>query len=392
MIFQANGGLFRANIKPDTRVYINQGGTSSGKTYCIMQVLFYLAMQTPQTIITVVGQDLPNLKVGALRDAKTIRGNSDVLAAFFKVNESSSQLVGVNGSIIEFKSYKDEQDARNGKRDILFVNEANGVSYPIYRQLEMRTRHRVYIDYNPSERFWVHDRVMGTAGARLIISDHRGNRFLTEAEHERIENISDPEMWKVYARGKTGKLEGLIFPDYSITDTMPDREAWKMATYGMDFGYSNDPTALVEVVLAHGELWLSEKIYETGMTNPMIAKRCRDLGMTGRELIIADCAEPKSIAELRAEGLRVSPSVKGRDSIKSGIDIMRRYKLNVVRPSSGLLRELRSYKWQTDKGGELTNEPIDVYNHAIDAVRYVALSRLSTRRRSEYRTKVFNDV
>lgn len=391
MIFKANGKLFRANTA-DGRIFVNQGGTSSGKTYCIMQILFYYAMSDANTIITVVGQDLPNLKVGALRDAKTIRGKSPELTAFFKVNDSTSQLVGVNNSIIEFKSYSDEQDARNGKRDILFVNEANGVPYPIYRQLEMRTRRRVYIDYNPSERFWVHDRVIGTAGTRLIISDHRDNGFLTDDEHTRIEAISDREMWKIYARGKTGKLEGLVFPNFGMVDTMPDRDAWRMSAYGLDWGYTNDPTALVHVVLAHGELWLRGLIYETGMTNPMIARRCHDLGLSRDDLIIADSAEPKSIDELRAGGLRVMPAVKGRDSIKLGIDIMRRYKLNVVRPSSGLSQELKSYKWQTARTGEYTNEPIDCFNHAIDAVRYVALSRLMTRRRGAARATVFHAI
>lgn len=379
---RVNKKLFLENRMDDgSRILINQGGTSSGKTYCIMQVLFDLACSQPNQIITVVGQDLPNLKAGALRDARMIRAGEKGLQQFFRINESSSQLIGLNGSIIEFKSYQNEQDARSGKRDYLFVNEANGVPYPIFQQLDMRTRKKVWIDYNPSERFWVHDHVMNTKGAKLIISDHRNNMFLSEAEHERIESIQDPELHKVYARGLTGKLEGLVFPDYHVVDALPDRDSWRMAAHGMDWGFSNDPTALVCVVLAHGELWLQERIYETGMTNPMIADRCRTLGLGWGDVIIADCAEPKSIAEIRAEGFNVRPSVKGRDSIRTGIDIMRRYPLNIVRPSSGMLREFASYKWKTDRSGEHTNEPVDVWNHAIDAVRYVALAFLSTRRR-----------
>lgn len=379
---RVNEQLFKANRMDDeNRIFVNQGGTSSGKTYCIMQVLFDLACSEGNQIITVVGQDLPNLKAGALRDAKMIRAGEMGLIQFFRVNESSSQLIGMNGSIIEFKSYQNEQDARSGKRDYLFVNEANGVPYPIYQQLEMRTRKKVYIDYNPSERFWVHDHVIGSKGAKLIISDHRGNMFLTEAEHERIEGIQDPELHKVYARGKTGKLSGLVFPSFSIVDSMPETDAWRLSVYGMDWGFSNDPTALIHVVLAHGELWLQELIYETGMTNPMISDRMKDLKMTRADVVIADCAEPKSIAELRAEGWNVRPSVKGRDSIRTGIDIMRRYKINIVRPSSGMVREFGSYKWKTDRSGDNTNEPIDMFNHAIDAVRYVALQFLITKRK-----------
>ena len=184
---RVNKELYAANMADDARVIINQGGTSSGKTYCIMQCLFQLAGQKPNQVITVVGQDLPNLKAGALRDARMIRGSETAFMQFFRINESSSQIIGRNDSVIEFKSYQNEQDARSGKRDYLFVNEANGVPYPIYQQLEMRTRKRVYIDYNPSERFWVHDHVIGRKGAKLIISDHRHNAFLTDVEHERIE-------------------------------------------------------------------------------------------------------------------------------------------------------------------------------------------------------------
>lgn len=379
---KVNEELFIANrCDEDNRIFVNQGGTSSGKTYCIMQVLFDLAVSSPNQIITVVGQDLPNLKAGALRDAKMIRAMEEGLTRFFRVNDSSSQLIGLNNSVIEFKSYQNEQDARSGKRDYLFINEANGVPYPIFQQLEMRTRKKVYIDYNPSERFWVHDNVLGGKDVKLIISDHRGNMFLSEAEHERIEGIKDPELWKVYARGKTGKLSGLVFPNFRIVDTMPDRDAWRLDVYGLDWGFTNDPTALVHVVLAHGELWLQCLIYETGMTNQMIAARCKDLGLSRKDVIIADCAEPKSIAELRNEGLKVLPSTKGRDSIRTGIDVMRRYNLNIVRPSSGMVREFSSYKWKTDRSGENTNEPIDFFNHAIDAVRYVALAYLMTKRR-----------
>lgn len=373
--------LYKANVDDDARVFVNQGGTSSGKTYTIMQVLFVEAMRHDGVVVTVVGQDLPNLKVGAMRDARNIIRSSEFIQEHCRLNKSSSYIGFSNGSVIEFKSYQDEQDARSGKRDYLFINEANGIAYPIYQQLEMRTRKRVYIDYNPSERFWVHDNIIGGKDVKVIISDHRGNPFLSAAEHERIENISDPEMWIVYARGKTGKLEGLVFPDFKMSDTMPERESWKVSMYGLDWGYTNDPTALVHVVLAHGELWLQELIYETGLTNPMIAARCKDLGVTRSDVIIADCAEPKSIAELSSSGLMVYPSVKGNDSVRTGIDIMRRYRINIVRPSTGLHREMQSYKWKTGRDGGKTNEPIDKWNHAIDAARYVALKALATRRR-----------
>lgn len=390
MPFKVIGALFRANTDKAARVYINQGGTSSGKTYTIMQVLIYVAILEAGSITTVVGQDLPNLKVGALRDTKTILAGSDWLAGFFELHESEHYLRCRNGSIIEFKSYKDEQDAKNGKRDYLFVNEANGIPYEIYWQLAIRTRKRIWIDYNPSERFWVHNEIKGRKGVKMIISDHRGNPFLSKEEHERIESIEDKELWKVYARGLTGKLSGVIFPNFRIVDSLPECASWKVQGYGLDFGFTNDPTALVHCIIAHGELWTDLEIYETGLTNPMIAENAKEAGLTKADQIIADSAEPKSIAELRNAGLWVIPTVKGGDSITVGIDILHRYKWNVTRRSIGMIEELQSYKWKKDRDGKKTNTPVDKFNHAIDATRYFALMRLNVRRVGGAKARVIN--
>lgn len=390
MPFKVIGALFRANTDKAARVYINQGGTSSGKTYTIMQVLIYVAILEAGSITTVVGQDLPNLKVGALRDAKTILAGSDWLTYYFDLHESEHYLRCKNGSIIEFKSYKDEQDAKNGKRDYLFVNEANGIPYEIYWQLAIRTRKKIWVDYNPSERFWVHNEVKGRECAKMIISDHRGNPFLSKEEHERIEGIEDKELWKVYARGLTGKLSGVIFPNFRIVDSLPERASWKVQGYGLDFGFTNDPTALVHCIIAHGELWTDLEIYETGLTNPMIAEKAKEAGLTKADQIIADSAEPKSIAELRNAGLWVISTVKGGDSITVGIDILHRYKWNVTRRSIGMIEELQSYKWKKDRDGKKTNTPIDKFNHAIDATRYFALMRLNVRRAGGAKARIIN--
>lgn len=382
MIFKVIEPLFKANTTEGVRTFVNQGGTSSGKTYTLMQVLIYFALVDNGCVITIAGQDLPNLKVGAMRDAKTIINNNDWLRNYFKFNESSSFFQGLNGSIIEFKSYQNEQDAKNGKRDYLFLNEANGVSFAIFWQLSIRTRKKVYIDYNPSERFWAHNELIGREGVKLIISDHRGNPFLTKEEHERIENIEDEELRKVYARGLTGKLSGVIFPNFAIVDELPKTDEWKLFGFGLDFGFTNDPTALVKVVLAHGELFVDLLIYETGLTNPKIAEKAKAEGVTRKTQIVADSAEPKSIAELNNLGLWVVPTLKGKDSILLGIDILQRYKINVTRRSTALIEELQSYKWEENKDGKKTNKPIDAFNHAIDALRYFAIMKLNVRRRS----------
>ena len=373
--------LFVANMNAKERTVVNQGGTSSGKTYSIMQVLYILAMQQGRQVVTVVGQDIPNLKVGAYRDAKTILESSKVLQGWFPtINEGERIIKCANGSIIEFKSYADAQDAKNGKRDYLFVNEANGISYDVFWQLAIRTRKKIFLDYNPSARFWCHDEVIGREDTRLIISDHKKNPFLSDEEHARIEGIEDPELWKVYARGLTGKIQGLVLTNWDIVDNLPPEYEWKMSAYGLDFGFTNDPSALEHVVLAHGELYIDELLYSTGLTNPDIAQRAHDNGIDSQQQIIADCAEPKSIRELQAAGLWVTPSPKGQDSIVSGIDILKRYRLHVTRRSVGILSNLRSYQWGKDRDGNMTNKPEDKNNHGIDAIRYVSLAKLSEHR------------
>lgn len=385
--------LFMANKEAKERTVVNQGGTSSGKTYSIMQLLFEMAMNEPDLVVTIVGQDIPNLKKGAYRDAKTILNRSPILQAWFPyLNESDRVIRCINGSVLEFTSFKDEQDAKSGKRDVLFINECDGIVYGIYWQLDMRTRRKVFLDYNPSARFWVHDSVIGRDNVKLIISDHRCNPFLSKEEHEKIENIEDYELWKVYARGKTGKLKGLIFPEFRIVDRMPEVLDCKGNWYGLDFGFSNDPSALENLRLAHGELWIDELLFEAGYDNPMIAKIMKSNGITKRDVVIADCAEPKSIAEINSFGFRVEPSSKGADSVNNGLQILQRYKINVTRRSTGLIQEMKRYKWKVDKNGVMLNVPIDVWNHGIDAIRYVALKKLSARRVSSGAKATYMEV
>ena len=385
--------LFMANKETEERTVVNQGGTSSGKTYSIMQLLFEMAMNEPDLVVTIVGQDIPNLKKGAYRDAKTILNQSPILQVWFPyINESERVIRCINGSVLEFTSFKDEQDAKSGKRDVLFINECDGIAYGIYWQLDMRTRRKVFLDYNPSARFWVHDNVIGRKNVKLIISDHRCNPFLSKEEHEKIEKIEDYELWKVYARGKTGKLKGLIFPEFRIVDRMPEVLECKGNWYGLDFGYTNDPTALENMRLAHGELWVDELLFEAGYDNPMIARVMKTNGIMRRDVVIADCAEPKSISEINSFGFNVQPSSKGPDSIMNGIQILQRYKINVTRRSTGIIQEMKRYKWKVDKNGVMLNVPIEVWNHGIDAIRYVGLKTLSARRVSSGAKATYMEV
>jgi phage terminase large subunit len=365
--------VFLSNRNAETDIVINQGGTSSGKTYSILQNLFLHAIENDRAIITVAGQDIPNLKVGPIRDAHNIVENTEGLSNYIlEYNKSDRVFTFVNGSIIEFKSYDDAQDAKQGKRDYLFLNEANGVDKIIWDELYIRTKKKSYIDYNPNNEFWVHTDLIGKPNVTLIISDHRHNTFLDQKIHEKIEAIEDPELYKVYARGLTGKLEGVIFRDYNVVPGVsPDA---KLIGYGLDFGFSNDPTALVALYSQSGELIVDELIYDRGLLNVRISDLMRELGVNGR--IVADSAEPKSIAELSAYGWQIEGAKKGADSVRQSINTLKRYKLNVTQRSSNLKKELNGYKWKQNRDGKLDNEPVDFLNHAIDALRYASLNIL----------------
>ena len=373
--------VFQANRDANLDIVVNQGGTSSGKTYAIMQNLFLHAIEEPNQVITTVGQDIPNLKVGALRDAENIVDSSELLQQYISSYNKTDRIFHFfNGSVLEFKSYDDWQDAKSGKRDYLFMNEANGIPKPIWDELYFRTKKKSYLDYNPNTEFWVHSDLIGKDNVQLIISDHRHNTFLDQKIHDKIEAIEDPELWKVYARGLTGKLEGVIFRDYNVISNVSIDA--KLIGYGLDFGYTNDPTALIAMYNQNGELVLDELIYEKRLLNIDISNKLRELNIGGT--IIADSAEPKSIAELQSYGWMVQPAKKGQDSIRQSINILKRYKINVTQSSHNLKKELNNFKWKQNKDGKLENVPVDFLNHAIDATRYVCLNLLDNVSQGKY--------
>lgn len=372
--------LFSANYEAPENIIVNQGGSSSGKTYSIIQTLDTIACQE-RAVITVVGESIPNLKAGALRDQSDIINSSPILkSCITDYNKSDRILTFDTGSIIEFKSYLTAQDAKSGKRDYLFVNEGQGITWEIFNELYMRTRKRTWIDYNPNAEFWVHEKLIGKQGVKLIISDHRHNPFVAKNIRDKIEGLKeiDLELWKVYARGLTGKIEGLIFRNHHTVSEIPKEAEFIGA--GMDFGFTNDPTTLIEVYRFNGELYLKELIYTTKLTNQDIANQLAALGYDKRKLIIADSAEPKSIEEIRRMGYNIQGATKGPDSIRIGIDILKRFKLNVTNDSLNLKKELMNYRW-SEKDPSV---PIDAFNHSIDAIRYLALNKLLTKNSGKY--------
>ncbi len=362
--------LFEANYNATEPIVVNQGGSSSGKTVCILQVLAIRAIQEPGCIITVCGQDIPNLKRGALRDFQQYVLCDEVISSkIMNFNKSERIYTFTNGSIIEFESYADEQDAKNGKRDYLFLNEAQGTPYNVYSQLQIRTKRQTFIDYNPSAEFWVHEKILTLPDTkrRLIISDYRHNPFCPQSIIENIESLKDidNDLWKVYGRGLTGKIEGLIYPNWHLVDELPEGEL----IYGLDFGF-NHPTALVRGVVDTDTmcLYLDEVIYESKLITQELIDRMEQSGVGANASIYADAARPETIEEIYRAGFNIEKADK---AVWDGINKMKSFKIHITKSSTNLIKELRSYKWKVDKNGKSLEEPVKFLDDALDAARYL---------------------
>jgi phage terminase large subunit len=373
--------LFEANYKATEPIIVNQGGTSSGKTVCILQVLAIRAIQEPDSIITVVGQDIPNLKRGALRDFQLYVLNDPIISEqVSSYNKSERIYTFKSGSIIEFESYDNEQDARNGKRQYLFVNEAQGISYEIYKQLQLRTTKQTFLDYNPSAEFWVHEKVLTLPDAerKLLISDYRHNPFCPDSIVRNIEALKDQdfELWKVYGRGMTGKIEGLIYTNWHLCDSIPsDLERVK----GLDFGF-NHPTALLDVAVDEASkcIYVDELVYESGLIPQELIELMTSVAPT--DTIYADAARPDTIEEIYRAGFNIHKADK---SVWDGIQKVKSYKIFITRHSQNVLKEIRSYKWKVDKNGKSLEEPVKFLDDAMDAMRY-AVWNYTTKEELDY--------
>jgi phage terminase large subunit len=363
--------VFYWNYETDADVIINQGGSSSSKTFSILQVLFLKAIEVGGTIITVAGQDIPNLKRGAIRDAKTIVSTTPEIAQHIKSYNGTDKIFNFNnGSIIEFTSYDDWQDAKNGKRDYLFVNEANGVPFEVYHELQMRTRKQVFIDYNPNAAFWVHDRLIpyindpkSTMKIVRFISNYTHNKFLDSVTIKRIEAMKDdPVLWRVYGLGYTGKVKGLVFPKWEQAFVFPD-ECNKIS-YGLDFGFSESKAALTMCGIYDRCLYAKQLIYETELGNGELIEKMKALNV-GRLPVYADSAEPKSIAEIKKAGINIIPINKANDATNFSIRKINEYDaVKVI--GLDFYKEVSTYAYKGDK-------PIKQNDHLIDALRYYVL-------------------
>ena len=381
MIFNPNLVFLEKSIK-SKRIVALQGGTRSGKTYSALQWLIRLCLKHEGMTISIVRKTLPALKSSAMRDFIEILTS---INHYHETDHNKSENTYIlNKNLIEFFSVDDAQKIRGRKRDILFVNEANEIDLEDWRQLLLRTTGKVIIDYNPSDfEHWIYDQVLTRDDCGLIITTYKDNPHLPDALKREIESLeqADPEYWKIFGLGERGQLMGLVFNNWTNQLVVPNEA--NFIGYGLDWGFSADPTALVSVWKYEQELYIREELYERGLTNQDIAERLKSLEI-GRKEIFADSAEPKSIEEVYRLGYNIKPTQKGKDSIINSIDILRRYKLHLI--GNNLQKEFRTYKWKTDKAGKIVNEPVDFNNHLIDATRYLALMKLQEHKRGQYVT------
>jgi phage terminase large subunit len=370
--------VFWRNAELRTRYVFNPGGTRSSKTYSLCQLMYVIAAKNEGKIISIVSETLPHLKKGAMRDFFSWLVAANLYEP--KNHNKTDNIYTVGKSIIEFFSVDDLGKVHGPGRDYLYCNEIQNIKYETFFHLSARTSTRVYSDYNPTSYFWADTEYIENpemdGRVSVVRSTFKDNQYCPE---EIIKDIlaraaKDENYKRVYIDGLPGVAEGLIFETFKVVNSIP--EGARFIGYGLDFGFTNDPTALIAVYSNGGELYFDELIYEYGLTNADINQLAISQGVNVRNETTADSAEPKSIEELARMKWNITGATKGEDSIRNGIDILKRYALNVTARSVGLIKELRNYKWAIDRDGKPLNKPIDIFNHSIDACRYVALSKL----------------
>lgn len=351
----------------------NEGGTRSSKTFSILQMLILIARYAKAPfLISVVSESTPHLKRGAIRDFFNILGESQESNPRWN---KTDHVYTFGDGVIEFFPADDSSKLRGAGRKILFLNEANNVTYDSYRELDIRTELFTVLDWNPVSEFWAHENgLMEEAGAAYVHSTYLD--AVPVLPPEVVANIEsnkdkDPNWWNVYGLGLIGKVEGLVYPRFSQVDALPEGPVY----YGLDFGYSNDPSVLVCNVILGDALYSQQLIYQTQMTNHDICVRMKELGVSRNAEIWADSAEPKSIAEIKREGFNIRPVQKGKDSVEYGHQRVRQYRQFWTKDSVDCIKEQRNFRYLKDKAGRLTEETNHIFSHGMDARRYATIGK-----------------
>ena len=354
------------------RIRALQGGTSASKTISTLQLLIHKSQtDTTPKITSIVSESLPHLRKGAMRDFLSIMMAHNYFDEA-RWNKTDSIYTFETGSIVEFFGADQPAKVRGPRRDRLYMNECNNMAFETFEQLEVRTREEIYLDWNPTNEFWFYTDVLGKRDdVDHIILTYKDNEALEKTIVDSIEQrMSRKDWWQVFGLGQLGELEGKIYRDWRMIDEIP-HEA-KLVRYGLDFGYSNDPTAIVAVYEYDGGLILDEILFQKGLQNSQIAAVIQN--QERNVLVIADSAEPKSIDDIAGYGISIIPTVKGKDSVKRGIDLVQDQRISVTKRSVNIIKEYRNYLWEVDKNGKVLNVPEHTYSHSMDAIRYAVES------------------
>lgn len=374
-ILQASPVL-RKNLRawkdPNYKIIVDQGGTRSSKTYSIAQlIIFEICLKTTGKIITIARKTTPSLHSSVMRDFFTIL-NSAALYSAENHNKSTNEYY-LNGNLIEFISMDIAEKKRGTKRDILWLNEATEFDFEDFFQLSIRTSGKIFIDYNPAYEFhWIYDKVLTRRDCCFIQSTYKDNPFLEQSlidEIERLKEIDD-NYWKIYGLGEKGQTKAIIFNNWDLIDDFPDNV--DEIIYGIDFGYNN-PSSIVKIGVKDVlDIYVKQVLYDRYLTNTDLIERIKSIipECDQDKAIKADSAEPDRIKEISQAGYYIEGSKKGKDSVKLGIDVVKRKRLHITKDSTELIKEIRSYKWKEDRDGKILDEPVKFNDHAISAMRY----------------------
>ena len=351
-----------------------QGSSRSSKTFNTLIWLIMYCLSHPYIRLSIVRATLPAIKGSVFIDFKEILMRM-LIYDEKNLNKSDFTYHFPNGSWVEFFSTDSEQKLRGRKRDVLFVNEANELSYLEWQQLKMRTTRFAIMDYNPSfsDDHWICG-VNQDCRTYHFVSTYKDNPFLEQAIIDEIEGLrtKNQTLWQVYGLGLQAVIEGLIFKNVETISEIPVNV--KRRWVGMDFGFTNDPTAIVEVAVQDNDLYIDERAYATQMLSNDIIRVLKS--ECERMKIISESADPRLIQEIYRAGINIHPVQKFSGSIEAGITKMLEFKIHITARSCNVLKEFKNYTYKQDKEGKWLNEPIDCYNHAIDAVRYVIMNEV----------------
>ena len=350
------------------RIRAIQGGTSASKTVSIILYLIALSQSDKEPKLTsIVSESFPHLRRGAMREFLMIMKEH----RYFddkRWDRTNYIYTFETGSQIEFFSADQPGKVRGPRRDRLFINEANNVPYETFDQLEVRTKDFVFLDWNPTNEFWYYDQVEKRTDVEHIILTYKDNEALSQEIVQAIEQRKDRKgWWQVFGLGELGEVEGKIYKDWEIIDEIPHRA--RLERYGLDFGYSNDPSALVAIYYYDGGYIFDEIFFLKGLSNKQIAGNILN---QPQALVIADSAEPKSIDEIKSYGINILPTEKGADSVRNGIQLVQNQRVSVTERSGNIIKEYKNYLWAIDRDGKFLspNVPEHIWSHSMDAIRY----------------------